>query len=47
MITLLVAIVVLGVIFWWLSEVISAIAGAFFIVVAAIFTLKMAKEIFK
>lgn len=47
MITLLVMVAVLGVIFWALCEAISALAGMFFVIVAAIIMLKMAKEIFK
>ena len=47
MITLLIMIVILSLIFWALCELISALAGVIFIVVAMIFILKLAKEIFK
>ena len=47
MIGLLIALVILGLIFWALCELISAMAGVIFIVVATAFLLKMAKEIFK
>lgn len=47
MITILAAIVILGLIFWILAETISALAGIVFIVIAVIFATKLAKEIFK
>ena len=46
-ITLMVTIVIFSLIFWALCELISAAAGLIFIIVAMIFVLKLAKEIFK
>lgn len=47
MVTLMGIIVLLAVIFWGISELLSAIAGVFFIVLAAIILLKLAKSILK
>lgn len=47
MLTLLALIVVLGVIFWAIYTLISSLAAVFFVIVAMILILKLAKELFK
>ena len=47
MITLLILIVVLGVIFWALAELISAVAAIFFVSIATVIVLRLAKNLFK
>lgn len=47
MITLLILIVVLGIIFWAIAKLVSAIAAIFFVTIASIIILKLAKDLLK
>lgn len=47
MCVLLILISVLGVIFWAIAELVSAVAAIVFVIIAAIIILRLAKEVFK
>ena len=45
MCTLLILIVVLGIIFWAIAELVSSLAAIFFVSIAALIVLKLAKDL--